>query len=169
GVAYRDRTARRRDHGSLLPANGRGASLEATSPLAPEPFLTVAELAGTAAQGRILLAAPIALADIEARFADSIDSRDELTFDPASASLRARCIRKLGAVPLREQTGKVAPGRDATRVLVDGIIGLGLDRLPWSKALRQWRDRVMFLRRAEGDPWPDLSDAALAAQAADWL
>ena len=46
---------------------------------------------------------------------------------------------------------------------------LGLDRLPWTKALQQWRDRVMFLRRAEGDEWPDLSDAALAASAADWL
>jgi ATP-dependent helicase HrpB len=40
--------------------------------------------------------------------------------------------------------------------------------LPWSKALRQWRDRVMFLRRAEPEAWPDLSDAALAASP-DWL
>ena len=30
--------------------------------------------------------------------------------------------------------------------------------MPWSKAARQWRDRVMFLRKAEGDSWPDLSD-----------
>jgi len=41
--------------------------------------------------------------------------------------------------------------------------------LPWSKPLQQWRDRVMFLRRAEGDEWPDLSDDALRAGAADWL
>ena len=27
----------------------------------------------------------------------------------------------------------------------------------------------MFLRRAEGDEWPDLSDAALAASAGEWL
>ena len=47
-------------------------------------------------------------------------------------------------------------------MLAEGIARLGLDRLPWTKALRQWRDRVMFLRRAEGDEWPDLSDAALA-------
>jgi ATP-dependent helicase HrpB len=48
-------------------------------------------------------------------------------------------------------------------------VALGLHRLPWSKALLQWRGRVMFLRRAEGVDWPDLSDAALAARAADWL
>ena len=40
---------------------------------------------------------------------------------------------------------------------------LGIDRLPWTKALQQWRDRVMFLRAREGEEWPDLSDAALAA------
>jgi len=53
-------------------------------------------------------------------------------------------------------------------LLAQGIARLGIDRLPWSKALRQWRDRVMFLRRAEGQEWPDLSDAALAG-ASDWL
>ena len=49
-----------------------------------------------------------------------------------------------------------------------------IDRLPWTKALRQWRDRVMFLRASEGDKggaetWPDLSDAALAQAAGEWL
>jgi ATP-dependent helicase HrpB len=42
-------------------------------------------------------------------------------------------------------------------------------RLPWSKAQLQFRDRVNFLRRAEGDEWPDLSDRALARTATDWL
>src|SRR5262249_39077572 len=41
--------------------------------------------------------------------------------------------------------------------------------LPWTKALQQWRDRVQFLRRSEGGEWPDLSDAALASTAEEWL
>jgi ATP-dependent helicase HrpB len=41
--------------------------------------------------------------------------------------------------------------------------------LPWSKALQQWRDRVMFLRKAEGEAWPDLSDAALGESRSEWL
>ena len=41
--------------------------------------------------------------------------------------------------------------------------------LPWTKALAQWRERVIFLRSAEGDEWPDLSDEALAATAEEWL
>jgi ATP-dependent helicase HrpB len=62
-----------------------------------------------------------------------------------------------------------SPSDETARLLAEGIARLGLDRLPWSKALRQWRDRVMFLRRAEGDEWPDLSDAALAASTDKWL
>src|SRR5205814_5238189 len=54
-------------------------------------------------------------------------------------------------------------------VFADAITEAGLDKLPWSKALTQWRDRVTFLRRAEGHEWPDLSDAALAARRDAWL
>ena len=53
-------------------------------------------------------------------------------------------------------------------MLAAGVLRLGLDRLPWTKALAQWRDRVMFLRTAEGEEWPDVSDAALAAEPG-WL
>jgi ATP-dependent helicase HrpB len=41
--------------------------------------------------------------------------------------------------------------------------------LPWSKAALQFRTRVEFLRKAEGDEWPDLSDDGLARNAAEWL
>jgi ATP-dependent helicase HrpB len=54
-------------------------------------------------------------------------------------------------------------------VLADGLIASSLEKLPWSKPLKQWRDRVMFLRAAEGESWPDLSDGALAAQREAWL
>ena len=58
---------------------------------------------------------------------------------------------------------------ETARVLADGLVAAGLDRLPWSKPARQWRDRVMFLRKAEGESWPDLSDDALAEQREAWL
>jgi ATP-dependent helicase HrpB len=169
-LAYPDRIAKNRGaNGGFLLANGRGANVDLASPLAREPFLAVAEVTGTAAQGRIVQAAAVTLAEIEARFGERIESRDEIVFDDASASLRARRLRRLGAIVLAEQPGKVAPNDDTARLLAQGLARLGIQRLPWSKALRQWRDRVMFLRRAEGDEWPDLSDAALAETAADWL
>ncbi len=169
-LAYPERIAKNRGGaaGAFLLANGRGAQLDAASPLSREPYLAVAELTGSAAAGRILLAVPMTFAEIEARFADRIVTRDEVTFDPASASLRMRRLRRLDAIALAEQPMPVAANEHAARLLAQGIAGLGIERMPWTKSLRQWRDRVMFLRAAEGDEWPDLSDTALAADT-DWL
>ncbi|MGO9630063.1 MAG: ATP-dependent helicase HrpB [Xanthobacteraceae bacterium] len=169
-LAYPERIAKNRGGaaGAFLLANGRGAQLDAASPLSREPYLAVAELTGSAAAGRILLAAPMTFAEIEARFADRIVTCDEVTFDPASASLRMRRLRRLDAIALAEQPMPVAANEHAARLLAQGIAGLGIERMPWTKSLRQWRDRVMFLRAAEGDEWPDLSDTALAADT-DWL
>jgi ATP-dependent helicase HrpB len=168
-LAYPDRIARNRGgNAAFLLANGRGGNVDVASALAREPFLAVAELTGTAAQGRIMLAAPIALGEIEARFADRIEAREEVVFDAASLSLRGRRLRRLGAVVLAEQPVQVAASPETAQALAAGMLRVGLDRLPWTKALAQWRDRVMFLRQAEGEEWPDVSDTALGGEP-DWL
>ncbi len=170
-LAYPERIAKNRSGapGAFLLTNGRGATIDAASPLAREPLLAVAELSGSAAAGRILSAAPIALAEIEARFADRIEARDEIAFDAASGGLRGRKSRRLGAIALSDQQMRVEPNEATAKLLADNIARAGIARLPWSKALLQWRDRVMFLRASEADAWPDWSDAALAKSAGDWL
>jgi ATP-dependent helicase HrpB len=172
-LAFPDRVARNRGNGSFVLANGRGAAVDQTSALARAPYVAVAELTGTAASGRILLAAPIALPDIELRFADQIEIADEISFDRAAMALRARRKRTLHAITLSEAPMALSPSAETARVLADGLVASGLDKLPWSKPLQQWRDRVMFLRKAEREasqsPWPDLSDDALAAQREAWL
>jgi ATP-dependent helicase HrpB len=170
-LAYPERIARSRGGGTsaFLLANGRGAHLDPASPLSRAPFLAVAEIIGSAAQGRITLAATINLAEIEARFADRIVAREEITVDSEKLALRGRRARRLGALALGEQTVPVVPDESTAARLAEAIAAAGLDRLPWTKSLRQWRDRVLFLRAAEGEEWPDLSDAGLAASAAEWL
>ena len=97
-LAYPDRIARNRGAGgSFLLANGRGANVDQASALSREHFLAVGEIAGTAAQGRILLAAPLTLAEIEAHFGERIEARDEIAFDAATGACRARRLRRLGA------------------------------------------------------------------------
>ena len=169
-LAYPDRIARNRGQdGSFLLANGRGARIPETSTLSRAPFLAVAHVAGTAAHGRIQLAAPISLAEIEAFFDARIESRKEIAFDQATAGLHARQLRALGTVVLSEQPIPVTPSEENARLLSEAIVRLGIERLPWTYALRQWRDRVMFLRRVEGQEWPDVSDEALARDAREWL
>ncbi|MES5487143.1 ATP-dependent helicase HrpB [Bradyrhizobium sp. INPA03-11B] len=167
--AFPDRVAKNRGNGSFVLANGRGAAVEQTAALARLPTIAVAELTGTAASGRILLAAPITQDEIEQRFADQIENVEEVTFDRGAMALRARRRRSLHAITLSEAPMPLKPSAETARVFADGLIAAGLDRLPWSKHSKQWRDRVMFLRKAEDESWPDLSDAALAARAEDWL
>jgi ATP-dependent helicase HrpB len=171
--AFPDRVARNRGNGSFVLANGRGAAVDQASGLSRAPFIAVAELSGTAAQGRILLAAPITQADVELWFADRIEIKDEILFDRATMALRARRRKGLHAMTLSEAPMALKPSAETASVLAEGLIAAGLDRLPWSNQLKQWRDRVTFLRKAEGDTsghrWPDLSNDALAARAGEWL
>src|SRR5882724_7767029 len=168
-LAFPDRVARNRGNGSFVLANGRGAAVEQTSSLARAPYIAVAELTGTAAQGRILLAASITQADIELRFASQIENAEEISFDRGAMALRGRRKKTLHAIRLSEAPMALSPSAETARIFAAGLIAAGFDKLPWSKSLQQWRDRVMFLRKAEGDSWPDLSDAALAAEAENWL
>lgn len=169
--AFPDRVARNRGNGSFILANGRGAAIEATSALSRAPYLAVAELTGTAMQGRILLATPITQAEIEAHFADQIETTDEISFDRGAMALRARRKKTLHAITLSEAPLALEASEATAHLLADGLASAGLERLPWSKPLKQWRDRVMFLRVAEGvnSVWPDLSDDALVAQREKWL
>lgn len=168
-LAFPDRVARNRGNGSFVLANGRGAAVDQASALARAPYIAVAELTGTAANGRILLAAPIEQGEIEQHFADQIETADEISFDRGAMALRARRRKTLHAITLSEAPMALKPSAETARVLADGLVAAGLDRLPWSKPAKQWRDRVMFLRKAEGESWPDLSDDALAAQRETWL
>jgi len=129
----------------------------------------VAELAGSAAQGRILSAAPITLAEIETHFVRHIEAREEIGFDSETGVLRGRRTRRLGAIVLADLAIPVSPSEETAKLLAEKVTSLGIDRLPWTKPLAQWRDRVMFLRAGDRESWPDLSDAALAETAGEWL
>jgi ATP-dependent helicase HrpB len=169
-LAYPDRIAKARGKpGDYVMANGRGAALEPHLALARQPFLAIAEIAGGAASARILAAAPITPEEIETLAGDRIEAQTEVVFDPAAKALRARSLRRFGAVVLGQKPLPVPATEEAARALARGLASLGTAALPWSDGTQQLRDRVAFLRGAEGAEWPDLSDAALADTIEDWL
>jgi ATP-dependent helicase HrpB len=155
--------------GQFLLANGRGANLDATHPLARSPFLVAGELSGSAASTRILLAAAADEADILAAAGKRIREKDEIEFDQSAAALRLRRVRRLDVIRLASEPRAVMASEEAARLLAEGIAKVGLSRLPWSKAQIQLRDRVGFLRAAGEKDWPDLTDAALARTVTAWL
>jgi ATP-dependent helicase HrpB len=177
-LAFPDRVARSRGKpGDFLMANGRAASLEPHLALAREKFLAVAEVAGRAGASRILAAAALAEAEFETLFATEIFSREETRFDPASGALRRRETRRYHALALSEKTLPLAGNAEEAALLAQAAAARGIDRLGWSKAQTQVRERVGFLRAAfascagagEPDPWPDLSEAGLSQAPELWL
>ena len=155
--------------GQFLLANGRGANLDAAHPLARSPFLVAAELSGSAAATRILLAAAADETDILGAASHRIRETDEIEFDAGAAALRSRRVRRLDAILLANKPRPVMASEETACLLAAGIAKLGVSHLPWSKAQIQLRDRVGFLRTAGSDEWPDLTDAALGQTVAAWL
>jgi ATP-dependent helicase HrpB len=170
-LAFPDRVAQRRTNraGAFLMANGGAAMVDPADPLAREPFIAIAETAGAADQARVLLAAPISREDIERALGEDIETREETTFDPESMSLRRRRVRRFGALVLSEKPQPVAGDDGQAQQLATAIATTCFDRLPWSGPARQFLDRVRFMRRVEGEAWPDVSQENLAATAHDWL
>lgn len=169
--AFPERVAKARPGkpGEFLMVNGRAAAIEPTHPLAKAAFLVIAEASGAGALARILAAAPLEEAELHALFADRIETAELVSFDAGAGAVRARRVRRLGRLTLTEAPiARPAPERIA-EAIVAAVRSEGLGLLPWSDAARQLRARVALLRELDGDPWPDLSDAALLERLEDWL
>ncbi|HEY4446274.1 MAG TPA: ATP-dependent helicase HrpB [Steroidobacteraceae bacterium] len=170
--AYPDRIGRARgDGGRYLLANGRGARFGEPQALAKAQFIVAAELDGAEREARIFLAAPLQHTDLEKHFAAQILDHAEIAWDDREQAVRARRERRLGAL-LLESTEIRNPDPQAVQTAaLAGLRQLGLAVLPWTPELRQWQARVMLMQQyavASPEPWPDLSDAALAATLEDW-
>ena len=168
-LAYPDRIAQRRSgtRGQFRLASGRGATLPESDPLAGNDFLAVATVDGAGANARIFLAAPLAEADIRRGFADQLHEIEFVTWDPREEAVAARRQRRLGDLVLDDAA--LGKARDTTPAMLEGVRTLGLAALPWSKEARSLQTRSAFLRKIDGEAWPDLSDAALLATLEDWL
>ncbi|MEQ1650534.1 MAG: ATP-dependent helicase C-terminal domain-containing protein, partial [Hyphomicrobiaceae bacterium] len=168
--AYPGRIAKARGtSGQFILANGRGAVIDATDALARVPFMVIAEMQGVAAATRILLAARLDPTELDQIAADRLETIDDISFDPSSLAVRGRRVRRLGAIVLDSAPLSLDKTQNVSTPLALGIAKAGVDKLPWSKAQNQLRDRVAFLSAADPDTWPDLSDAALANTITEWL
>ena len=166
--AYPERIAKARGgQGEFQLASGRGAFVEATDALAREPWLAVAELGGGDRRDRILLAAPVDVEDVACAFADQLETEDRLE-ESGGGRLRAKRLVRLGRLTLREVIDENPDPALVAAALADRVRREGLSALKLGEAVESLRARVAFLR-AQGEDWPDLSDAGLIARLDDWL
>ncbi|MEH1017592.1 ATP-dependent helicase HrpB [Micromonospora sp. CPCC 206060] len=171
GLAYPERLARVRQPGgsTYLMAAGTAAQLGTGSALAGTEWLAVAVAdrspGGPAA--RIRLAAPLDEATAREVGGPLLHTDREVGW--SGTDVVARETSRLGAIVLAERPlAATDPDRLATALLT-GLREVGLSLLTWTPAARSLRDRLAFCRYALGEPWPEMTDAALLAGAADWL
>ncbi|MGH8031243.1 MAG: ATP-dependent helicase HrpB [Luteimonas sp.] len=165
-IAYRHASDARR----YQLANGRMARLFDDSALIGEPWLVASELRFEARDALVLRAAPVDARHLRDAFAAHWSDRDETRWDAPRRALVAERVQRFDGIVLDVRpAGRVDP-HAAAQALSDAVREIGLDALPWSESLTQWRARVRSLRA-----WlpalglPDLSDAALLATLDGWL
>jgi ATP-dependent helicase HrpB len=167
-LAYPDRIGRRRDRGKYLLANGRGAMLDPDQPLASSEWIAAADVEDAGADGKIRLAAPLAVRKWLEFFPDEVKEEALVAWDSGVRAVRARIRRRIGAILLEESPMPDPPADRIIAALLDGIRKEGLDILPWTKAARQFQQRAVFMRRHNPD-WPNLTDASLLSALEQWL
>ena len=168
--AFPDRIARQRGaRGKFVLANGRGAMIDETDRLAGSDFLVIADMSGKAQAARILGAADLSGEALDEVLETRTVQSEECVFDPQSGAVRARRISRLGAITLAETPLPKPDDAAAMAVLCGAIRKLGFKALPFSAAGLQLRDRIGFLHRSLGAPWPDVSDEALLADLESWF
>ncbi|MBD7987390.1 ATP-dependent helicase HrpB [Luteimonas sp. Sa2BVA3] len=171
--AFPDRIAAR--HASDLRryqlANGRMARLADDSDLVGEPWLVATELRFEARGDALLLrAAPVDEAALRRDFGDRFSERDETRWDADRRALVAERVRRFAGIVLDSRPAGRPDPAAAAQALAEAVRDLGLDVLPWSDGLRQWRARVASLRAWRPDlGLPDVGDAALLDGLDDWL
>jgi len=171
--AYPDRIAQcqnRAEHRYRL-ANGRGAYFSEPQALSSEDHLVIAHLDGGQQWARIFLAAPVHLEDLEEYFPDQIKEVQFVTWDHRALEVTASRQRRLGELILQDQPLRHPDPDQVTTALIQGLRQQGIDCLPWTKELRNWQARVLFMRRIEGEnsDWPDVGDQHLLDTFEEWL
>lgn len=170
-AGFPDRIALKRGtmDGAFRLASGQGARLGAADPLAKSALLAVADLELKGTEARIRMAAPLARAALEARFPERFRTVEGAAFDARAGAVQARRRLMFGPLVLEETPLPQADPAVVAAALAEAAAQRGFRDLDWSGAAKQLRARIARMHALEGAPWPDVTEAALAGTARDWL
>jgi ATP-dependent helicase HrpB len=161
--------------GAFQLANGRSASLPPEDALAATRWLAVADLGGVQGQSsdRVYAAAALDSARFEDVLAPLVRVVERVEWDDRQERFVAERRQQVGQLLLRRETLAVVPAGARDEAMRALLHRRGLQVLPWTPWLEQWRARVRLLRHLQparpDTPWPALDDATLLATIDDWL
>ena len=169
-LAYPEWFARRRPGSTAyILAGGVGAELPQGSPLEGQEWLAVASIdrAPASRHARILAAVPLSEEDALAAGAALLVTRAQASIE--KGALKATRTRALGAIPLTSTPASSLSEEEAITLVAEHLAARGLSDLGWGKEASSLRERMRVLHDVLGEPWPDVSDEALAGSAHQWL
>jgi len=146
-----------------------GGELPDGSPLEGQEWLAVASIdrAPASRHARILAAVPLSEEDALAAGSALLATRTDASIE--KGILRATRTRSLGAIPLSSSPARALSDEEATALVGQHLASRGLGELGWGKEASSLRERMRALHEVFGEPWPDVSDEALAGSAHQWL
>lgn len=147
-LAWPDRLARARpgQRGEFLGVGGRAYRIDPADALAGSEWLAIADAQGQAQGVRILAAAAITAAEVDAHFADAIEVQAASRYDPATDRVDHRRAKRLGAITLvAGQDARAHGDRDAdVAIRLEAVATQGLGLIGWGDKARSLRQRAGF-------------------------
>lgn len=172
--AYPDRVARLRASGGgrYQLANGRGATLPTGDALSRSEFIVALDLDDRDREARILLAARLDRAMLDAALGEQIEREREAGWSSSEQAVVVRDRLRLDALILEERAVDELTPELVLQGVIAGIRELGLDSLPWDDETRGFCARAALaikLGLPGTQSWPTFSKESLLDSLNEWL
>jgi ATP-dependent helicase HrpB len=142
-------------------ANGTGAELAVGSRHRGAEWLAIAVADRQPGRRDARVRSAVAIDEATAREIGRPLLRTEESVRWRDGDVRAEQVERLGAIVLGSRPLPSPEPAAVREALLDGLRTEGLSLLRWSGAATELRQRLAACRAGLGDPWPDVSDAAL--------
>ena len=178
-LAFPDRIAQKRGqgYGQFLLANGHGAFIDESQPLAGSDYVVALDLMrslGSSNQisqsSRIFCALDLDIDALESQFGFLFANSEQVDWDEKAGRLVAeeRCC--LGEVVIRRRALPEPDKQKMTQALLNYVERKGLSVLNWNEQTVQWLERVRCgIEWLDDEEWPAMDDASLLSELREWL
>ncbi|MFV0449001.1 MAG: ATP-dependent helicase HrpB [Vibrio sp.] len=178
-LAFPDRIAQKRGqaYGQFLLANGHGAFIDESQPLAASDYVVALDLMRSAGSSkpisqssRIFCALALDIVDLEAQFGSLFVMDEQVDWDDKAGRLVAeeRCC--LGELVIRRRALPEPDKQKMTQALLNYVERKGLSVLNWNEETLHWLERVRCaIDWLDDERWPGMDEESLLNELTNWL
>lgn len=165
--AYPERIAVAQNHAGLFRlSSGDMVQLDGADSLQVYQWLAVASLHVAGGVGRVFLAAPVCVDDLE----ELTTEYDRLAWDGKQGCVLMQRERRIGALVISSTSSRCADREQVVRLICEAVKKDGLSMFDWNERVTQLQRRVAQVALWHPDLGiPDLSTPHLMATASEWL